>query len=176
MIMQEKEKVLQLTEEQRHNSMRGWFCHALHEEMRTNSNIYFVTADLGYGMLTNISRDFPERVINCGAAEMAAVDVSIGLALEGKKPLVYTITSFLMRAAEPIALYLQNEGIPVVLLGGGRDQDYEHDGPSHDAKWAQDYIHLLGIKEYYPKTNEGAAKLVKEVIKLDEPAFISLRR
>lgn len=168
--------VEQLRIQDRHDSMRGYFVHALHEEMRTNPNIYFVTADLGYGMLTNISRDFPERVINCGAAEMAAMDVSIGLALEGKKPFVYTITSFLLRCAEPIALYVKHEKIPVFIVGGGRDQDYEHDGISHDATFAQDFMHNVGIQEYYPQTNQRASEMVKEMIERNEPAFISLRR
>ena len=159
-----------------HNSQRGFFFGSLHNEMIKNPNIFCVTADLGFGMLDSIKRDFPDRLINVGAAEMTAMDVSIGLALEGKIPFLYTITSFLMRCAEPIALYLQHEGIPVIMVGGGRSADYESDGVSHNGETAQNYIHSLGIQEYYPETNERAAELVKTLIDKHEAAFISLRR
>lgn len=169
-------KELPVLQSEWHNSQRGYFFGALHNEMVNNKDIYVVTADLGFGMLDSIKRDFPERFINVGAAEMCALDVSVGLALEGKIPFVYTITSFFMRAAEPIALYLKHEGIPVFMVGGGRDQDYEHDGISHDAKFAQDFINSLNIMTYYPDTKEQAGSLLHEVLGHIEPSFISLRR
>lgn len=165
-----------ITKENWHQSQRGYFAGSLYNEMIDNDKIVVVTADLGYGMFDKIKRDFPDRFINVGAAEMTAMGVSIGLAKEGKIPFMYTITSFLMRCAEPIALYLKHENIPVFMVGGGRDQDYAHDGISHDAKFAQDYINSLGLMTYYPDTIEQAGGLIHEVLCHPEPSFISLRR
>lgn len=172
-----KENIKLIDQDNWHQSMRGFFSGALHNEMISNKDIYVVSAGLGFGQFDAIKRDFPDRFIDTGASEMLAAGVSIGLSKEGKIPILYTITSFLMRCAEPIALYVKHENTKIIICGGGRDQDYTiHDGMSHDATIAQNYIHALGIQEYYPQTNERAAKLVKDVIERPEPCFISLRR
>lgn len=159
-----------------HQSQRGYFAGALHEQMKTDKNIWVLTGDLGFGQFDKIRDDFPDRFINCGASEAAMLGLAVGLALEGKKPFVYTITSFFLRAAETISLYLEHEQIPVRLVGGGRGDDYKHDGYSHHAGRAEDYIESLGIKGYYPKEKEEVPALVENMLLVDKPAFISLRR
>lgn len=159
-----------------HQSQRGYFAGALLEQMKVDDSIWVVTGDLGFGQFDFIQKTFPDRFINVGAAEATALGVAVGLALEGKKPFVYTITSFFLRAAETISLYLVGEGIPVRLVGGGRDDDYKHDGPSHDATKAQSFISQNGIMSFYPETKEEVPITVDRMVKLDKPSFISLRR
>lgn len=142
--------------------------------MKTNPDVYLLVGDLGYGGADKIKDDFPQRFINCGASEQAMVDIAVGLALEGKIPFVYTITSFYLRAAEQISLYLSHEQIAVHLAGSGRDDDYKDDGFSHDATAAQQFIHNLELFEYYPK--EATHINVKEMAKSKRPSFISLKR
>jgi transketolase len=161
---------------EKHESMRGYFAYSLYNEMVKNKDIWFVTADLGFGMADKIMEDFPDRAINVGAAEQSALGIAVGLALERKKPVVYTISSFYMRAAETIALYMAEEKIPVIMVGGGRDDDYKHDGVSHFAYTTQKYMDMLGIKSYYPETKEESEEITQKAIHLNEPAFISLRR
>lgn len=160
----------------KHDSMRGWFAYELYQLMKEDKDIFLLTGDLGFGMLDKIQEDFPERFINCGASEQAMLGIAVGLALEGKKPFCYTITSFYLRALETINLYLSHEGIPVFLIGGGRDQDYAHDGYSHDATAAQNALQALNIDQYYPDTKEAVPAMIKLMLKAKKPAFISLRR
>src|SRR5687768_10786753 len=109
--------------------------------MCINEDIFFITADLGYGLADDIRKDFPGRFINTGAAEQAAMGIAVGLAMSGKIPFVYSITPFLLwRAAETIRLYVNRESVPVKMVGCGRDSDYEHDGFSH---YAGDDVSLL---------------------------------
>jgi len=77
-----------------HESMRGYFGRALYKEMASNEDIWLVTADLGYKMFDSHFEDFPERVINVGASEQAGVGICVGLALQGKIPVFYSITNF----------------------------------------------------------------------------------
>jgi transketolase len=159
-----------------HPSMRGHFAGYLHNSMISNKDIFCLNGDLGYGMYDRIMNDYPNRFINCGAAETAMMGIAAGLAQEGKRPFTYTISSFYMRAAEPIALYIAREQLPVVMIGSGRDNDYEHDGPSHNATLTQEFMRLIGIKIYYPNEKEEMKGLMQEVLTLNEPSFISLRR
>ena len=160
-----------------HKSQRGYFFGQLYEEMKKDKDIYVLTGDLGWGMLNSIRDDFPDRFINTGASESAMVGIAVGLAQEGKKPFVYTITSFYLRAAETISLYLANEQCPVVLVGGGRDNDYKDDGVSHFGYEAQRFIEgLKVITTLYPKDLKEAKEAVGEALEEKGPLFISLTR
>jgi len=170
--------VERLTEDERHNSMRGWFAHELHGAMVDNEDIWVITADLGYGMFDKIQRDFPDRFVNTGAAEQAAMGIAVGLALEDKIPVIYSITPFLLyRAFETIRNYVNEESIPVKLIGGGRDRDYGHDGFSH---WAEEDFAVMrifrNIDAHWPKDKEGMPELVETMIINGEPMYINLRR
>jgi len=156
--------------------MRPEFFKQLYILMKKNPNVWALTGDLGYIGFDKIRDDFPERFINCGASEGAMLGIAVGLALEGKIVFVYTITSFFMRAAETIGLYLHGEQIPVKLVGSGRDQDYEIDGPSHDATISQNYLKNLDIINLYPETKEEIPLLVEKMVKSNLPQFISLKR
>ena len=165
-----------LPETERHESMRGYFAHALYNEMAENEDIVVVTADLGFAMLDKIRDNFPDRFINVGAREQSAIGIAVGMSYEGKLPFVYTISSFYMRAAEQIDLYIAKEKAPVILVGGGRDNDYEHDGVSHWAYTTQDYMKQIGIPIIAPETNQVAANTVRLATTTREPMFVSLRR
>jgi len=162
----------------KYNSQRGWFAYELYQQMKSNKDIWLITGDLGYGMFDTIKKNIPERFINCGAAEQAMMGVAVGLAMEGKIPFVYSITPFLLyRPFETIRNYINRELIPVKMIGGGRDQDYLHDGFSH---WSEEdrYIMKLfnGIKSYWPETMEEIPDLVRAMIKTKKPYYVNLRR
>src|SRR6266567_8343022 len=131
-------------------SIRAHFADCIYKEMQINNAIYVVVNDLGYRMWDRIRKDFPERFINVGAAEQTLIGVGIGLALSGKIPIVYSITTFLLyRPFETIRNYLHYEKIPVKLIGAGRGRDYIHDGISHWAEEDKEVMNLLGnIKSY----------------------------
>lgn len=161
-----------------HPSQRGWFAGHLYNKMIDNPDIIVVTADLGYGQFDKIRVDFPDRFINVGAAEQSMIDIAVGLALSGKIPVVYTITSFYLRAAEAISLYINHEKISVKMVGGGRDDDYSHhDGFSHDCTPAQDFINsMTNIRTYYPAVNKQILTMMDELLASDKPSFISVKR
>lgn len=147
--------------------------------MAENPNIWLVVGDLGYGIFDAHFKDFPDRCKNTGAAEVAMMGIAVGLALKGKIPFVYSITTFLLyRPFETIRLYLNHEKIPVKLVGSGRDKDYIHDGISH---WSDDALKVLrncfpNIERYWPDTKEEIPQIVEEMINNNKPSFVSLRR
>jgi transketolase len=158
--------------------MRPEFFKCLYEEMKTNQDIFVVTGDLGYIGFDKIRDDFPDRFINAGASEQAMMGIAVGLALKGKIPFVYSITPFLLRRPyETIKLYLDGEKIPVMLIGSGRNKDYAHDGPSHDATDANMLLGTLpNITTYFPEDKEQIPTILKQMIKSKKPCFLSLKR
>lgn len=162
----------------RHNSQRGWFAYELYNQMIKNPNIWVVTGDLGYKMFDFIRRDFPDRFINVGAAEQSMIGIAIGLALRNKIPFVYSITPFLIyRPFEALRNYLHYENIPIKLVGGGRGQDYKHDGISHWADEDKEIMSILkNIQSRWPEEKEEIPALIKEMVNINKPWYINLRR
>jgi transketolase len=157
---------------------RGYFARELYKQMAENPDIWLLCMDLGYNIFDNHFQDFPERTINTGASEAAAMGIAVGLTLKGKTVFVYSITTFLLRRPyETIKLYIDEEKVPVILCGSGRDKDYHIDGASH---YAADAKALLGtlpnIVQYWPEDKKEIADMIKKVVSEKKPAFISLKR
>ena len=152
--------------------MRKDFFIQLYVEMQRNKDIFFITGDLGYGLADHIKNDFKDRFINTGAAEQTMMGVAVGLALNGKIPVAYSITPFLLfRPFETIRNYISHESIPVIMVGSGRDDDYKHDGFSHDA--TDDTIikqlpNIVFIKE--------DSFNLAEIIASGKPTYLNLKR
>jgi transketolase len=158
--------------------MRRECANLLLEEMSVNPRIRVITADLGFGVLDHIRNAYPDRFYNVGAAEQLMIGVAIGLANEGYIPVCYSMSSFVLyRPFEMLRNYLNHEGIPVKLLGSGRDRDYDHDGISH---WAHDDEEVLAslpnIDVYKPVDLVDLQKDFAEWINSSSPAYLNLVR
>lgn len=156
--------------------MRKQFAEFLHNEMAVNENIYLLTGDLGYGLWDKIKIDYPDRFINFLSSEQLMLGAACGMAMEGKVPVVYSITPFVLyRPFEWIRNYLDHEQIPVKLVGGGRDKDYGYLGFSH---WAEEDIEIMSnfknITLYKPSTPEK--KIFNKLIYNGKPSYLNLSR
>ena len=74
--------------------MRNAFIETLVKQAEQDDKIYLLTADLGFSVLESFSEKFSSRYYNIGVAEQAAIGISAGLALAGKKPYFYSIIPF----------------------------------------------------------------------------------
>jgi transketolase len=159
--------------------MRAKFAEILHNEMSINKDIYLLTADLGYKMWDKIRDDFPDRFFNVGASEQLMIGVGVGLAMENKIPLCYSVTSFLLkRPYEFIDIYLNHEKIPVKLVGGGLYEDYGNLGYTHYSNDVHGiFNNLSNIKQYYPSNKDViSSEYMKDFLFNNKPSFIGLRR
>jgi transketolase len=162
----------------RYDSMRGWFAFELYQQMKKNKNIWLITGDLGYKMFDFIRDEISDRFVNAGAAEQSMIGIGVGLALEGKIPFIYSITPFLLyRPFETIRNYLNKEKIPVKLVGGGRNKDYNEDGFSH---WSEEDKQVMkifpNIKSHWPETKEEIPDLMESIINNIKPTYLNLKR
>lgn len=159
--------------------MRRTFSDLLYRAMEKDDRIFLLVGDLGFGMFDKIKGDFKDRFLNVGAAENLLIGAAVGLAIEGKIPICYSITSFLLkRPFEFIDLYLSHENIPVKLVGGGLYQDYGNLGYSHHSDDVHRVLNLWpNIRTYFPSNKlDLTHDMVEGFLYNGQPSFMGLRR
>lgn len=162
-----------------HDSMRGVFGFELYKAMSQNPDIYLLVGDLGYGVFDSHFTDFPQKCFNVGAAEQTLLDVAVGLAYQGKIPICYSITPFLLyRGFETIRTYINRENLAVKLIGSGRDLDYAHDGYSHDARDVRKILTTSFplLEQFWPDRKQDIPGIVEQLVRNGMPSFLSLQR
>jgi transketolase len=144
--------------------------------MKINKDIFLLVGDVGYKVFDHLRDEFPERVINPGAAEQLMIGMGVGLALDGKIPVCYSITPFVLyRPFEFIRNYLHHEQIPVKLVGSGRDDDYGPCGFSHYACEDTKVLEALpNIEVFRPQSPEEVD--IKQFLYSGKPSYINLKR
>ena len=158
--------------------MRKQFSERLHQEMAKNKDLFLLTGDLGYGLWDRIRIDYPNRFYNVGSSEQLMMGMAAGIAMDGKIPVVYSITPFLLyRPFETIRNYIDHEKLPVKLIGGGRDKDYGYLGFSH---WAEEDKQIMkvfkNIKTIHPKNIELMNKNFNWILDKETPVYMNLKR
>ncbi len=102
--------------------MRDAFISKLAELAESDSRIFLITGDLGFGVLDDFAKRFPKQFLNAGVAEQNMTMLATGLAMEGRIVYTYSIGNFpTLRPLEFIrndACY-HKANVKVVCIGGG---------------------------------------------------------
>ena len=156
--------------------MRREFADQLFKLMSDDEKIYFIIGDVGFGFFDKLKKTFPDRVINPGASEQLIVGMASGIAMDGFKPIIYSITPFILfRPFEFIRNLINHENLSVKIIGVGRDDDYGALGFTHYA--TDDNIltdSFENIKLFKPKSIEELN--LERFLNHDGPAYLNLRR
>lgn len=144
--------------------MRNAIVNQLHELANIHDDILLVTGDLGFGVLTNFERSFPDRFINAGISEQNMTSVAAGMALEGKKVFTYSIANFpTLRCLEQIRNDCAYHQANVKIIAVGAGFAYGALGMSHHATEDLAIIRALpGVVVFSP----GDLTEAEEVLKL----------
>ncbi len=114
--------------------MRKTFIDTLTQLARQDTQIMLLTGDLGFSVFEDFAKEFPGRFINCGVMEQSMLSIAAGLALEGKKPYVYSIIPFAtMRPFEQIRNDICYQNLNVKIVGVGAGFAYGAFGSTHYA-------------------------------------------
>jgi transketolase len=155
--------------------MRRQFGKTMIDLAEKDDKIYLLTGDIGYLIFDDFRKKFPDRFFNVGIREQSMIGIAAGMALEGLKPYVYTITPFLIeRPFEQIKLDIDQQKVNVKLIGYA---DYPQHGPTHseiDAKWLMS--RFKNIISYFPQNSEETAKALYDSYDNGKPTFISLKK
>ena len=154
--------------------MRRRFGSVITELADRDENIIVLVGDIGYRVFDEFREKYPDRFINLGICEQSMIGVSAGMALEGLKPWVYTITPFLIeRPFEQIKLDIDQQNVNVKLIGFA---DYETLGPTHQELNGEKLMQLFSnITSYFPKDGDETESMIFDAYEKTGPAFISLK-
>ena len=154
--------------------MRRRFGKVITELADQDRNIVVIVGDIGYRVFDEFRDKYPERFINIGICEQSMIGVCAGMALEGLKPWVYTITPFLIeRPFEQVKLDIDQQNANVKLVGFA---DYPTLGPTHKELNGEKLMHLFSnITSYFPTNGDETQSMIYEAYEKNGPAFISLK-
>lgn len=155
--------------------MRRQFGKTLTKLAKQDKDITLLVGDIGYKIFDEFREQFPDRFYNLGCMEQSMVSIGAGMALEGKKPYIYTITPFLIeRAFEQIKVDVDAMDLNIKLIGYA---DYPKQGTTHQELNAKGLMKLLkNTICYYPRTSYGTNFATKISYSHKSPTFISLKK
>ena len=103
------------------------------------------------------------------------IGMAAGMAINGLRPVVYSITPFLLeRPFEQIKVDIDEQNLPVLLVGYS---DYPSHGPTHSPLNPEITCKAFkNIKSYFPKSFKEAKKNILDAYKSKKPSFVSLKK
>ena len=154
--------------------MRRRFGKIISQLAEKDEKIYVIVGDIGYRVFDEFRDKFPNRFINMGICEQSIISVASGMALEGLKPWIYTITPFLIeRPFEQIKLDIDQQNVNVNLVGFA---DYPTLGPTHTEINAKKMMKLFNnIESFFPSDCDETEKMILQAYEREGPSFISLK-
>jgi transketolase len=102
--------------------MRGAFFRALLELAEQDERVNLVVGDIGFGVVEEFARRFPNRFLNAGVAEQNMTGIAAGMGLSGKIVFTYSIANFpILRCLEQVRndVCYHNANVKIVAVGGG---------------------------------------------------------
>lgn len=114
----------------------------LMEYAKENPDFYLITPDIARAALPRFMNTLPKRQFNVGIAEMGAIELASGMAVEGLTPVVYGMAAFLvMRACESIRTNVCYQNHKVIMIGNNTGLSPNSCGSTH---YAMEDIAIMG--------------------------------
>ena len=153
--------------------MRRAFGKTMVKLAEKDEKIILISGDVEQEM-EEYKKKFPNRYFNMGLCEQSMISLAAGMAAEGLRPYVYSITPFLIeRPFEQVKLDIDQQKANVKLVGFA---DYPTLGPTHSELDGKKISKLFkNIKSFFPKDTIETEKNVLKCYKNKGPNFISLK-
>ncbi len=114
--------------------MRNAFADELTRLGDEDSRVVMLSGDIGNRLFDKFKAKHPSRFFNCGVAEANMMGVAAGMAMNGLRPVAYTITPFVTtRCLEQIRTDVCYHEAPVTIVAVGAGLSYAGLGPTHHA-------------------------------------------
>jgi transketolase len=153
--------------------MRRQFGKTIIRLAQKDEKIVLLTGDVLQEMDEFIDK-FPDRFYNFGLTEQSIISIAAGMAIKGLRPVVYTLTPFLLeRPFEQVKVDIDEQRLPVMLIG---NSDYPSHGPTHRPLNAKGLVGLLkNTYGYFPRNAFETEKAMLDAYIMKEPAIICLK-
>lgn len=155
--------------------MRDTFINTLTELAEQDPRVFLITADVGFGVLTDFAKRFPKQFVNVGIAEQNMTGIATGLALEGRIVFTYSIANFpTLRCLEQIrnnAAY-HEANVKIVSIGAGFS--YGQCGMSHHATEDLAIMRSMPITVLSPSDKWEAREATKTLLNTAGTCYLRL--
>jgi transketolase len=112
--------------------MRNAFAAEITEVARNDPRVVLLSGDIGNRLFDTFKDRHPDRFYNCGVAEANMIGLAAGMAMNGLRPVAYTITPFITtRCLEQIRVDVCYHDVGVTIVGVGAGLAYASLGPTH---------------------------------------------
>lgn len=156
--------------------MRTTFIRTLFDLAERDEKIFLITADLGYSVVEEFAKKYPNRFLNVGIAEQNAVGISAGLAMSGWTVYFYSIIPFVtMRCFEQVRVDVAYQNTNVKIVGVGAGLSYGPAGATHHS--IEDIAimrSLPNMRVLCPGDPIETRELVKQSARLKGPMYLRL--
>ena len=114
--------------------MRNAFADEITRLAKIDDRLVLLSGDIGNRLFDDFKAKNPERFFNCGVAEANMTGVAAGLAMNGLRPVTYTIAPFATtRCLEQIRDDICYHDLPVTIVGVGSGLGYAELGATHQS-------------------------------------------
>jgi len=139
-----------------------------------NDKIILLTGDVEQEM-EDFKNRFPSRFFNLGLCEQTITSMAAGLAIEGFRPIIYSITPFVLeRPFEQVKIDIDEQNLPVILIGYS---DYPTHGPTHRPLNPSRLVTVFkNIQSYFPNNSIEAEKAIIDSYLTKLPSIIFLKK
>ncbi|KAA0677916.1 1-deoxy-D-xylulose-5-phosphate synthase [Azospirillum brasilense] len=158
--------------------MRDAFFGTLYDVARDNRDVVVLSNDFGAPSLDRFRADLPGQFVNAAISEQNMMSTAAGMAMRGKKVVVYSIATFAtLRALEQTKVDICSMKQPVTILAVGAGYAYSTDGPTHHATEDIAVMRSLAHMEVLsPSEPAMAGALATQVPYTSGPRYIRLDR
>lgn len=154
--------------------MRRAFGKTIVKLAEKDTSIVLIIGDV-FQEMEEFCEKFPDRFFNVGLTEQSMISIAAGMAIEGLRPVVYTLTPFLIeRPFEQVKIDIDEQNLPVMLVGNA---DYPTHGPTHRPLNAEGLVGLLkNTVGYFPRNMQETEKAMLDAYLMKRPAVICLKK
>ena len=158
--------------------MRKECLNTIYKLAQKDKKVIFIGSDLGPGVLSEFKKKIPKRFFMEGVAEQSIIGLAAGLAMDGYKPFVNTIATFLTRRCfEQVCIDLCLHNLPVRLIGNGGGLVYAPLGPTHQATDDISIVRTIpNINIIVPCDATEMRLLIRQINKLKSPVYVRVGR
>lgn len=169
---------LQLMQNNTKPQLRSAFIDTLAKLAEKDDRVILIIADVGFSVLDDFIERFPNQFLNVGVAEQNMMTLAAGMAREGWKPYIYTMSNFiLLRPFEQVRNDICYAKANVKLLGVKGSESYKFYGMSHNLADGEEkgLLKLLpNLNSYFPSTEEELIENMSNEYKREGAAYFSL--
>ena len=156
--------------------MRNAFADELTRLGDEDARVVMLSGDIGNRLFDKFKARHAQRFFNCGVAEANMMGVAAGMAMNGLRPVAYTITPFITtRCLEQIRTDVCYHEAPVTIVAVGAGLAYSGLGPTHHA--CEDIAFLRALPNMVvicPGDSFEVRAALRACLQQDRPVYIRL--